>query len=123
MPNRPSLDQLAADLAARRSATEPKLADPGRTSLIAALYIVGASQPQLAMLYGVKRETIKSILNRKITTKMRAMARPHRLHKPLITYEEVEALRNTFLANRLELVQLDPVTMAARLIQIRMRES
>lgn len=116
MTERPSLDQLATEILSKRGSTlARKASDPERSNVIVALYLLGASQPQLAVLYGIKRESVKSLLVRKLSPTMRATARPSALHKPMLSQEQVALYRDWYLSHRIELSGMDPITLAAKM--------
>lgn len=116
MTDRPTLDELAAQIAAKRQPGTPaKEAHYDRRVLVAALYILGASQYQLATLFGVARGTIKAAIALKLTPLMRGKIRSVGLHKPLLTQEAVAYYRNHYIDHRLEYEGLDPLTLAAKL--------
>lgn len=113
---RPSLEQLTLEILSKRDTTlTRKASDPERSNVIVALYLLGASQPQLATLYGIKRESVKSLLTRKLSPSMRATARPNPLHKPMLSQEQVTLYRDWHLSHRIELSGMDPITLAARM--------
>jgi hypothetical protein len=85
------LDKCQPDVALR---------DPGKRIFMAAAWLAGASFPQIASLYGVRRQTIQDQVNLVLPAHKRATA--HRLvtTPPPFSYELLAAMRHAWEEDR-----------------------
>jgi len=118
-PDRLSLEEMAAEVQRRMSSkqavAEGFVQAAERPTMLAALYILGASLSQLAFLEGCSREAVRASIGRRLSPEFRARIRPGGLFKPALAHEELSLYYSVYRNNRADLIQLDPVTVAARL--------
>jgi hypothetical protein len=96
------LDKCQPDVALPDPNTTPAVyvRDPGKRIFMAAAWLAGASFPQIASLYGVRRQTIQDQVNLVLPAHKRATA--HRLvtTPPPFSYELLAAMRHAWEEDR-----------------------